>query len=102
HRGSHNPAARPPIARRRRARRRMRQAALKTGTLTVHVPMTFAMRGGRKAVVSDLVQGTPCPRTESALLKALARAHRWRKLIEDGEFASITELARAKGVNESY
>jgi len=48
------------------------------------------------------VQAPPNPRTENALLKALARAHRWRKQIEDGEYASITELTRAKGVNDSY
>jgi hypothetical protein len=36
------------------------------------------------------------------LLKALARAHRWRRLIENGTYASITELAKAEGVNQSY
>ena len=39
---------------------------------------------------------------DNALLKALARAYRWRKLIEDGEYASITELAGANGINQSY
>ena len=36
------------------------------------------------------------------LLKALARARRWRRQIESGEYASITELAKAERVNESY
>jgi hypothetical protein len=29
-----------------------------------------------------------------ALIKAMARAHHWRKMLEDGEVASIGELAR--------
>lgn len=41
-------------------------------------------------------------RTENALLKALARARRWQRMIENGEYASITELARAQNINESY
>jgi hypothetical protein len=71
-------------------------------TITVHVPMRFATRGGRKTIVSE----AGCPdtqlRAENALLKALAKAHRWRQQIESGEYASITELAKAQRVNESY
>jgi hypothetical protein len=65
--------------------------------------MSFATRGGRKAIVSDAVQELPAPsRTDNALLKALARAHRWRERIENGEYSSITGLANAENINESY
>jgi hypothetical protein len=36
------------------------------------------------------------------MVKALARAHRWRRLIEDSTYSSIAELAKDKGVNYSY
>ena len=71
-------------------------------TITVHVPMTFTVRGGRKTILSDAVPAPPQPRIDNALLKALARAHRWRRMIESGEYGSITELAKAEGVNQSY
>lgn len=72
-------------------------------TITVHVPMRFTVHGGRKTVISKLAPADVVnARTEDALLKALAKAFRWRRLIEDGQFSSITELAKAKGVNESY
>jgi hypothetical protein len=71
-------------------------------TITVHVPMTFTVRGGRKTILSDAAPAPPQPRIDNALLKALARAHRWRRLIESGAYASITELAKAEGVNQSY
>lgn len=71
-------------------------------TVTVHVPMTFTIRGGRKTVLAHTVPAPPFPRIDNALLKALARAHRWRRMIEGGDYASITELAKAEGVNESY
>ena len=73
-----------------------------TKTITVHVPMSFTIRGGRKTVISDAVEPPPQPRVDNALLKALARAHRWRRMIENGECASITELAKAQNVNQSY
>jgi hypothetical protein len=71
-------------------------------TITVHVPMRFAVRGGRKTIISDSYQPEAQPRTKNALLKALAKAHRWRQLIESGKYASISELAHAQRVNESY
>ena len=72
--------------------------------VTVHVPLKFVARGGRKAIFVPVFNAPPPPHVNqnSALIKALARAHRWRKLIEDGEYASITELADARGVNQSY
>jgi hypothetical protein len=65
--------------------------------------MTFAVCGGRKTIISEIgpAQSPPAV-TQDALLKALARAFRWRRQIENGEYAGITELARAQGVNESY
>jgi hypothetical protein len=68
----------------------------------VHVPMKFTMRGGRKTILSDAVPAPPQPRIDNALLKALARAHRWRRMIESGDYTSITDLAKAEGVNQSY
>ena len=71
-------------------------------TIMVHVPMKFTIRGGRKTILSDAVPAPSQPRIENALLKALARAHRWRRMIEGGGYSSVTELAKTEGVNQSY
>ena len=71
-------------------------------TIVVHVPMAFTVRGGRKAIISQFTTAPPQPRIDDALQKALAHAHSWRRKIERGEYVSITELAEAEGVNESY
>ncbi len=74
-------------------------------TLTVRVPMAFAKRGGRKSVISpDGVLTVPSSRTrvDSTLVKALARAFRWRKLLETGVYATIDEMAAAERINASY
>lgn len=42
------------------------------------------------------------PRVDSALVKAVVRAHRWREMIESGEYASSAELAKAQKINDSY
>ena len=73
--------------------------------LTVQIPMTFKTRGGRKLVVSP--NGTPSWSTpkkqiDSTMVKALARAFRWRRLLEDGVYSGIEDLARAEKINTSY
>ena len=72
---------------------------------TVMVPFTIRKRGGRKLVITpDGVAVAPAPRArvDSALLKALARGFRWRKLLETGDFATIEEIAEAENINPSY
>jgi len=61
-------------------------------TATLHVPFRVVKRGGRKEM--RLPDGaTPPRRTDSTLVKALARAFRWKRMLESGEFATIGELA---------
>ncbi|MGO8909058.1 MAG: hypothetical protein ACLQDM_07000 [Bradyrhizobium sp.] len=45
---------------------------------------------------------SPAPRVDTALVKAIVRAHRWRQMIESGEYSSSAELARTEKINESY
>ena len=42
------------------------------------------------------------PRIDPALVKALARAHRWKRMLESGRHGSLTELAEAEKINRSY
>jgi hypothetical protein len=42
------------------------------------------------------------PRVDSALVKAVVRAHRWRQMIESGKYTSSAELSKAEKVNDSY
>ena len=74
------------------------------GTVTVRVPFKIRTRGGRKLVIApDGVPWVPSrPRVDSAMIKAVARAHRWKRLLETGEFTSVTELAAAEKINLSY
>jgi hypothetical protein len=74
-------------------------------TVTVTVPFAIRKRGGRKFVITpDGTESTPTPRprVDSALLKAIARGFRWRKLLETGDFATIEEIAEAENINPSY
>lgn len=71
-------------------------------TITVAVSIRFERRGGRKTVISPAPYAPLPPKHDNALIKALARAYRWRRLIESGEYSSITELAKAEKINQSY
>ena len=74
-------------------------------TVTVTVPFAIRKRGGRKLVITPngmAAAPTPRSRLDSALLKALARGFRWRKLLETGHFATIQEIAKAENINPSY
>jgi hypothetical protein len=74
-------------------------------TLTVRVPMAITKHGGRKSVISpDGVSSflSSRPQVDSTLVKALARAFRWRRLLETGVYATIDEMAAAEKINGSY
>ena len=78
-----------------------------TQSLTVRVPLAIRRRGGRKLVVtpegeSACTPTLPRARVDSTLVKALARAHRWKRLLENGTYASITELAKAEKIDRGY
>ena len=70
-------------------------------TITIHVPFRIVKRGGRKEI--HLPPRTHEPRqTDETLVKALARAFRWQKMLENGEYTTITELSEAEKINHSY
>lgn len=70
-------------------------------TVTLHVPFRVVKRGGRKAIA--LPDGAQAPRRpDDALVKALARAFRWKCMLEAGDFATIAELAEREGIAPSY
>jgi hypothetical protein len=73
-------------------------------TITVFVPMAWRRRGGRKVIVAPPGSDdwAPPPKIDSVLVKALARAHRWRRLLEEGQFATLAELADAERISRSY
>ena len=70
-------------------------------TVTLHVPFRVVKRGGKKEM--QMPEGaTHSQRTDSSLVKALARAFRWKRMLESGEFATIAELAEREGIAPSY
>ena len=70
-------------------------------TVTLHVPFRVVKRGGRKEM--QLPEGAAqSRRTDNSLVKALARAFRWKQMLESGEFATIAELAEREGIASSY
>jgi hypothetical protein len=73
-------------------------------TAMISIPVTFRLRSGRKQILSPpgASPWSPAPRADTALVKAIVRAHRWRNMIESGEYPSQTEMARAEKINESY
>ena len=77
------------------------------GTLIIRVPVQFKRRGGRKLIIPpagtpEPVYSPPQPKVNPPLVKALARAHRWKKLIDTKQYATIKEIAAAEKVAERY
>jgi hypothetical protein len=77
---------------------------LEVDTLTIRVPIRLQRRGGRKLVMAPegVAMPKPKPRPDETLIKALVRAHRWRRRIESGQAKSITDLAEQEGVTDAY
>lgn len=73
-------------------------------TVTVRVPISIRSRGDRKLVLAPSGIQTTIRRRhlDSALVKAIARAFRWREILETGEYSTIREIAAAEKINETY
>jgi len=79
----------------------MTRATAVPETVTVHVPFRLVKRGGRKEM--HFPADTQVRRKiDDTLIKALARAFRWKKMLESGEFATVGELAEREGIAPSY
>ena len=74
------------------------RAALELDTLTIRIPIRLQRRGGRKLIMTPEGVAAPArkPRRDATLIKALVRAHGWRRQIESGQAKSITDLRRAQ------
>lgn len=74
-------------------------------SLTVRVPFRIRPRGGRIKIVApdgQIDQHPAPPRQDNAMVKAIARGFRWRRLIEAGVYASVADVARAEKISDSY
>jgi len=76
-------------------------------TITVNVPIAFKRRRGRKRLVAPdgrelVVVSQPTKEIDNALVKAIARAYRWQRMLESGEFATLRELAAAERLDAAY
>jgi hypothetical protein len=74
-------------------------------SITVRVPLKIRRPPGRKTVVTPVREGDEAAiptRADPALVKALARAFRYQRLLDDGRYASITEMAAAERIERGY
>jgi len=72
--------------------------------VTIKVPFAVRKRGGRKLVLAPNGAPVPpaAPHVDSTLVKAIARAFRWQRMLETGRYATIREIAKAEKINPSY
>ena len=73
-------------------------------TVTVRIPLVFEKHGGRKTVISPDGHAwkPPLPLVDRSLIRTLARAFRWQRLLGEGVYGTLDELARAERVSQSY
>jgi hypothetical protein len=81
------------------------ETRLDGSTLVVRIPMRFQRRGGRKRIVgpdgSAVVPATK-PQPERTLVKALARAWRWQRMLDEGIYSTVSEIGDAENISKSY
>lgn len=73
-------------------------------SITVRVPLAIRHRPGRKTVVTPMANGVAPVTTpaDPTLVKALARAFRYQRMLDQGRYASITEMAAAERIERGY
>ena len=77
-----------------------------TGNLQIHIPIHIRRMRGRKMIFAPQALDGDVPdspsEVQAALVQALSRAFAWSDAIENGDFHSITDLARSLDVDNSY
>ena len=80
------------------------RAGIGVETFTIRIPIRLQRRGGRKLIMTPdgATAVSRRPARDETIVKALVRAHRWRRRIESGRAKSITDLAEQQGVTDAY
>jgi hypothetical protein len=76
-------------------------------SITVQVPLAIRRRPGRKTIVSPAGASSAdrcivSRRADPAMVKAVARAFRWKRMLETGRYASVSEIATAEKIDRGY
>jgi hypothetical protein len=78
------------------------------GRMVIVIPMQFKRRCGRKEIIVPRGAKAPAtpvadnPAVQKPLALAVARAHRWQKLLDQGRYGSMNDLADAAGLDRAY
>jgi hypothetical protein len=81
------------------------EARLDGTTLVVRIPLRFQRRGGRKRIVApegSAIVPVDKPQPDGTLVKALARAWRWQRMLDDGIYTSVSEIGEEEGIDKGY
>ena len=78
-----------------------------TTNITVRVPLAIRRRPGRKTIISPNGEqwtsaGGISRRADPAMVKALARAFRWKRMLDQGRYGSITEIAVSEKIDRGF
>lgn len=80
------------------------RAQNREGETTLHIPFKVIRRGGRKLIVvpDGIDFNYTTERRNPAMIKAVARAFRWRRMLNESTHATIGDIARSEVINQSY
>jgi hypothetical protein len=81
------------------------ETRLDGNTLVVRIRMRFQRRGGRKRIVApdgSAIVPTSKPQPDGTLVKALARAWRWQRMLDEGVYTTVSEIGDAENISKSY
>jgi hypothetical protein len=81
------------------------QTRLGGTTLVVRIPMRFQRRGGRKRIVApdgSAIVPSSTPQPDGTLVKALTRAWRWQRMLDEGIYATVSEIGDVESISKSY
>ncbi len=73
--------------------------------LTTEIPMTFRRRAGKAVIVLPNGERAVERREaliDNAMVKLIARGHRWHRQLVDGTHASIADIAKSENINPSF
>ena len=74
-------------------------------TIIFNIPMRFHRQGGRRMVMlpeHEEARNKADAPSDDPMVNALAKAHRWQKMLDDGKELTIRQLAEREKVDQSF
>lgn len=71
-------------------------------TINIFIPFKIQRRGGSAMIIVPNNKADDQKHFDEKIIKAIAKAHKWKIMLDDGQISSLAKIAEKENVHPSY